>query len=81
MSEQEIIRRAAIALLARREYPKEELFNKLRHKGFNEKVINETIASLEAEGIVNEQRFVENFIDYQRSKGYGPLHIRHRLTA
>ncbi len=63
-------------MLARREHSHTELCRKLLKKSFLEAEIHIALNSLAEEGLLNENRFIENFIHYQRNRGYGPLHIR-----
>jgi regulatory protein len=53
-----------------------ELCRKLLKKSFLETDIHVVLNGLAEEGLLNESRFIENFIHYQRNRGYGPLHIR-----
>lgn len=70
------IRRAAMNLLARREHSEKELFRKLStHKDFPEPEIHTVIAKLAAEGLLSNDRFIENYIHARSNKGYGPTRI------
>lgn len=66
-------------LLARREHSEAELFRKLQHKSFDPTDIYTVIHTLIAEGLLNNTRFLENFLHARRNKGYGPLRIRAEL--
>lgn len=66
-------------MLARREHSQLELYRKLLKKSFPETDIHAVLTHLIEEGLLNESRFIENFIHYQRNRGYGPLHIRAEL--
>lgn len=37
------------------------------------------VAALVAEGLVSDERFVENLLHVRRTRGYGPLYIRREL--
>lgn len=63
-------------MLARREHSRQELFRKLLKKNFLDADIDLVLNDLSQKGLLNESRFIENFIHYQRHRGYGPLHIR-----
>lgn len=39
------------------------------------------ITALVQEGLINEQRFTENYIRWRRGKGYGPLRISAELQT
>jgi regulatory protein len=73
------IRQSALNLLARREHSAAELTRKLQAKGYESIDIQSLIIALEQEGLLNHQRFIENYIHYRRNKGYGPLHIQAQL--
>lgn len=79
MSKSSDIRRRALNLLARREHSAAELLQKLRAKGFMDGEIHPLLKTLEHEGLLNNARFVENYVHYRRTKGYGPIRIRHEL--
>lgn len=40
-----------------------------------------TIQALAGEGLLSNDRFVENYVRYRRTKGYGPLRIHAELIA
>lgn len=63
-------------MLARREHTQAELRRKLLKKNFPEADISSVLHGLIQEGLLNELRFIENFIHYQRGRGLGPLRIR-----
>jgi regulatory protein len=73
------IRRAAMNLLARREHSEIELNRKLRRKGFAEENIQQVIHQLTQENLLSNNRFIENYIHFRRSKGFGPLRIQAEL--
>lgn len=73
------VRQAALGLLARREHSINELAHKLRHNAFDQANIDTVLAALCKEGLLNEARFIENFIHAKRARGYGPLRIRAEL--
>lgn len=66
-------------MLARREHSTLELSRKLQRKAFIQKDIDTVLSTLRQEGLLNEGRFLENFIHYKRARGYGPLRIRAEL--
>lgn len=71
-------RKKALAMLARREHSGAELRAKLS-AGFPERIIAETLAALEREGWLSDDRFAEAFIRARRERGYGPVRIRAEL--
>jgi len=66
-------------LLARRDHSTTELSRKLQRKAFNQADIDSVLAALSQEGLLNDQRFMESYIQYRRARGYGPLRIRAEL--
>lgn len=66
-------------MLARREHSQTELFRKLLKKTFLDADIHPVLHVLAQEGLLSDARFTENFIHYQRNRGYGPLRIRANL--
>lgn len=73
------IRRAAMDLLARREYGREELSRKLIRLGMASDNVNAELEKLEREGLLNESRYLESFIRIRANSGYGPCRIREEL--
>lgn len=75
------LRRAACALLARRDYTQQEIAQKLCDKGYDADHIAQIVAELTATNLLNDQRFTENYIRYKRNQGYGPKYIQRALAA
>ncbi len=74
------IRRLALDLLARREHSRRELARKLAARGTRDRaVVDEVLAALEAEGLLSDVRFVEQFIWSRVQRGAGPLKIHAEL--
>ncbi len=71
----------ALQLLARRDHCKAELALKLVRQGFDRDLAARTVQALEAEQLVNDSRYVENFVSYQSSQGFGPNRIGYKLRA
>ncbi len=69
------LRFKALYYLARRDYSRYELFQKLSLKGFPPSEIHSVLDELENENLLNEERFIASFIRFRSSKGYGPLKI------
>jgi regulatory protein len=70
-----------LQLLARRDYSTQELIHRLQAKAFDVSGIHHVLADLKQMGIINEQRFIENYIHWRRNKGYGPQRIHKELQA
>src|SRR5262245_4672852 len=73
------IRAAAIGQLARRDFASGELRRKLARQGFAEDLVTEAIEELIAEGVINDARYVENYVSYHAGRGEGPLRIEAEL--
>jgi regulatory protein len=67
---------AALDALARRDRPAEELRRKLVDKGFTPAVATAVVDRLCAEKLVDDHRYVENFVGFHAARGQGPLRIR-----
>ena len=68
-------------MLTRRDYSCYEISQKLRAKGYQADEIKSVITELTQSQLINEARFVENYIYWRRNKGYGPQRIRQELQA
>jgi regulatory protein len=68
-------RAAAIAVLARRDYACGELRLKLASRGFAPQAIEAAIGGLRSEGVLNDERFAQNYVAYHAARGQGPLRI------
>jgi regulatory protein len=76
------VRRAAMNLLARREQSFHELITKLTQKypDFDKSdVILPALEKLRDENLQSDERFVEAYIRYRRTRGHGPLKIEMEL--
>jgi regulatory protein len=65
--------------LARREHARVELEGKLRRAGIGADECTVVLDRLEAEGLLSDARFAENFVRSRRERGYGPLKIAAEL--
>ncbi len=73
------VRRAAVALLARRDHSRRELAAKLAQRGFSVEMIELVLSALAAEGLQSDARFAEIYINSARGKGHGLMRIRAAL--
>jgi len=74
------IRRKALDLLARREHSRRELARKLAAHGFQDRAaVDGVLAALEAEGLLSDARFAEQFVWSQVQRGAGPLKVHAEL--
>ncbi len=62
--------------LARREYGQAELTRKLTDKGFDPVVAEQAVLRLSEEGLQNDARFAESFVQSRINQGKGPVRIR-----
>jgi regulatory protein len=69
-------RAAALDALARRDHSSEELRRKLLDKGYDSAVVASLLEALLAEKLVDDRRYVENFVAYHAARGQGPVRIR-----
>ena len=64
-----------MALLARRDYASGELRAKLHAQFFDEATVEGVITDLAGEGILNDERFAQNYVAYHAQRGQGPVRI------
>ena len=69
-------RAAALDALARRDLPSADLRRKLLEKGYDSGVVAPLIEALRAEKLVDDERYVENFVAYHAARGQGPARVR-----
>ena len=72
-------RAAALDALSRRDHSSEDLRRKLQDKGYDKAVVDPLIERLQSENLLNDRRYVENFVVYHAARGQGPLRIRAEL--
>ncbi len=72
-------RRKAMDYLARREYGQRELEQKLIAAGFEIVTATEAVNKLTHEGLQDDRRFVESFVQSRMGQGKGPARIRAEL--
>jgi regulatory protein len=65
--------------LARRDYASEDLRLKLLEKGYDVTVVLPLIEALRGEKLLDDRRYLENFVAYHAARGQGPLRIRLEL--
>ncbi|MDR5900748.1 regulatory protein RecX [Halomonas icarae] len=66
----------ALRLLARREYSRAELAERLAAKGHSQADIGECLDELAAQGLQSDTRFAESFLRSRLFRGQGPVKIR-----
>jgi regulatory protein len=67
--------------LARREYSRDELRQKLISKAYPTQIIDAIIDELNREGLQSDARFAEAFIRSRLRQGYGVHRIQHELSC
>jgi regulatory protein len=65
--------------LARRDYASEDLRLKLLEKGYDAAVVTPVLDALRAEKLLDDRRYLENFVAYHAARGQGPLRIQQDL--
>ena len=73
------IRRAAMDLLARREYARLELNRKLLHRIDRIELLEQVLNKLASDGLQSDERFAESYSRFRRLKGMGPTRIKAEL--
>lgn len=66
-------------LLARREHSTRQLRRKLRARGMEGAVVDDTLAALAEDRLLSDERFIESLVRSRIAKGYGPLRIQAEL--
>src|SRR5882724_7524403 len=70
---------AAVTLLARRDFASAELRAKLCSQGFEDGAAGQVIAELATRGVLDDQRFAENYVNSHARRGQGPIRIAAQL--
>ena len=65
--------------LARREYTGKGIFSKLKNRVESIELLKAEIDKLEEEGLIDNERFAEQYIYSRSLRGYGPLRIEQEL--
>lgn len=73
------VKHAAMKMLSNREHSCQELQQKLKRKGFKPPLIEQIVAELRDEGLVNDKRFAEAYTRSRSGRGYGPYRIQQEL--
>jgi len=70
---------SALGALARRDRSSEEMRRRLIDEGYDPGVVAGVVERLCAERLIDDRRYVENFISFRAARGQGPLRIRAEL--
>lgn len=77
--ERKNVRLKAMDFLARREYSRQELQQKLSQRFPESSEIDQVLDELSADGLQADSRFAESFFRLRVNMGYGPQYIRAEL--
>ncbi|WP_172838858.1 regulatory protein RecX [Solemya velesiana gill symbiont] len=66
-------------LLASREHTRAELKRKLGARAGDPELLDQVLNGLESQRLQSDSRFVEQYVESRKRKGYGPLRIRQEL--
>jgi regulatory protein len=72
-------RAAALDALSRRDHCAAELHGKLLGKGYDAAVVAQLVERLRAEKLLDDRRYLENFVAYHAGRGQGPNRVRENL--
>ena len=67
---------AALDALARRDHASTDLRRKLRDKGYDGSIVDALIERLIAERLLDDGRYLHNFVAYRAARGQGPNRVR-----
>jgi regulatory protein len=70
---------AALDALARRDHASSELRRKLRDKGYDGAVVDGLVERLVDERLLDDRRYLQNFVAYHAARGQGPNRVRAEL--
>lgn len=74
-------RSAAVALLARRDFARDELHARLTAGGFEAPAAAAALEALIAQGLLSDERYAQNYVTYHSGRGHGPIRIAAGLRA
>ena len=78
-ADERTVRTAALALLAGRDFARNELAQRLLRRGYQAAIVTTVVEGLAAQRLLSESRFVEQFIRQHAGRGHGPIRIRVEL--
>lgn len=73
------IRKKAMDFLARREYGRSELIDKLANAGYDTDLVEVEVDRLADEGLQSDERFAGSFVQSRINQGKGPVRVRQDL--
>jgi regulatory protein len=66
-------------MLARREHSSGELAQRLRDKGYDAALIATVVERLVGEKLLDDNRYIDNFLRSRAARGQGPMRVRAEL--
>jgi regulatory protein len=78
-ADERTVRTAALALLAGRDFARNEIAKRLLRRGYPAAIVATVVEGLAAQRLLSESRFVEQFIRQHAGRGHGPVRIRVEL--
>jgi regulatory protein len=78
-ADERTVRTAALALLAGRDFARNEIARRLLRRGYPAAIVATVVEGLAAQRLLSESRFVEQFIRQHAGRGHGPVRIRVEL--
>lgn len=75
------LRNYALYLLARRDHSEFELKQKIESKGYLPEDTENILTRLKETGLIDDERFAENYISYRSRRGHGPNKLRMELKV
>jgi len=80
-ADERAVRTAALALLAGRDFARQELADRLQRKGYRDDLVEAVIERLQAEQFLSDHRFAEQYAVQRAARGKGPVRIRQELAG
>ena len=74
-------RRVALRLLASRPRAIQDLKRRLRERGHESSAIEESVARLQAAGLLDDVQFAQHFVRVRAARGHGPSRLIHDLLT
>jgi regulatory protein len=78
-ADERTVRTAALALLAGRDFARQELAGRLIRRGYPASIVESVVERLAAERLQDEGRFAEQLVARHAGRGHGPNRIRMEL--
>ncbi|MDR1782320.1 MAG: recombination regulator RecX [Bacilli bacterium] len=69
----------AFKLLNKKFYTTKEMNEKLSNKKYDSEIINNTIEYLVDNNYLNDEVYINDYVEFKINQGYGPLYIKNKL--